>query len=74
MFLLDELIYNVYSEFSHWKEEKKEKKRKQQPDLFTFHYLFMLICFPNNTTLRGFITVYESSLLLMINHKCANCP
>lgn len=42
MFLLDELIYNVYSKFSHWKEEKKT-------DLFTF-YLFMLICFPNNTT------------------------
>lgn len=71
MFLLDELIYNVYSKFSHWKEEKK---KKQQPDLFTFYYLFMLICFPNNTNLRGFITVDESSLLLMINHKCANCP
>ncbi len=62
MFLLDELIYNVYSKFSHWKKEKK-----QQLDLFTFHYLFILICFPNNTTLRGFITVDESSLLLMIN-------
>lgn len=70
MFLLDELIYNVYSKFSHWREEKK----KQKPDLFTFYYLFMLIFFPNNTNLRGFITVDESSLLLMINHKCANCP
>ena len=63
-FLLDELIYNVYSKFSHWKEVKK---KKQQPDLFTIHYLFILICFPNNTTLRGFIAVDESSLLLMIN-------
>lgn len=43
------------------------KKKKEQPGLFTFHYLFILICFPNNSTLRGFITVDESSLLLMIN-------
>lgn len=68
MFLLDELIYNVYSKFSHWKEEKTTT------DLFTSHYLFISICFPNNTTPRAFITVDESSLLLMINHKCANCP
>lgn len=70
MFLLDELIYNVYSEFSHW----KERKQQLQLDLFTCRYLFMLICFPDNTTLRDFITIDESSLLLMKNHKCANCP
>lgn len=26
MFLLDELIYNVYRKFSHWKEEEEKKK------------------------------------------------
>lgn len=26
MFLLDELIYNVYGKFSHWKEEEEKKK------------------------------------------------
>lgn len=26
MFLLDELIYNVYGKFSHWKEEEEKNK------------------------------------------------
>lgn len=68
MFLLDELIYNVYREFSH------RKKENNNQIYYTLHYLFMCFCFTNESERRGYITFDELSLLLMENHKCANCP
>lgn len=63
MFLLDDLIYNVYSKFSHWKEEKNDNNRIYSPFIiYSCSFVFQII------QIRGFITVNESFLLLMINH------
>lgn len=63
MFFLDELIYNVYSKFSHWMEEKKKNNNwiYSQFIIYSCSFVFQII------QIWGFITVDESSLLLMIN-------
>lgn len=66
------MIFNVHGQFSRWKagekrEKKDQKNQQKQLDLSASHYLFMLICFSNDTSRRSFTTVNESSLLLMIN-------
>lgn len=64
-FLLDELIYNVYSKFSHWKEEKKKNNNNNRIYSHFIIYSYSFVC--RTIQLRGFITVDESSLSLMIN-------
>lgn len=57
------------SEFSHWMEGKTTTVKCIHFFLFIYARLLYV-----NTTLRGFTAHDESSLLLIINHKCANCP